>query len=173
MREVHPARGLVQQEQLRRERKGRRNGDPLSLTDRAIPRIPIREVDKVESRKHLLGDSQVAPERAWPEQYLVAHGVAEQGAAWVLGHEGDERYARLGTRWSEIPAVDDQATARSWLEPGKRAEQRALATTVGAEQGRYLPRLQGGGGVADDNAVATLSGEAVERHEWESRRSGR
>jgi hypothetical protein len=57
MREVHPSGGLIQQEQLRRERKGRRNGDPLSLTDRAIPRIPIREVDEVESSKHLLGDS--------------------------------------------------------------------------------------------------------------------
>ena len=98
MREVHPARGLVQQEQLGRERKGRRNGDPLSLTDRAIPRITIREVEEVESRKHLLGDSQVAPERAWPEQDLVAHGVAEQRAAWVLGYEGDERLAFLPLR---------------------------------------------------------------------------
>ena len=90
-----------------------------------------------------------------------------------MGHEGDERHTRLGTRWREIAAVDKQATARGWLEPSERAEQRALATTVGAEQGRYLPRLQGGSGVADDDALATLSGEAVERHEGGSRRSGR
>ena len=169
MREVHPTCGLIQQEQLGRERERRCNGDPLSLTDRAIPGITIREVDKVQSSKHLLGDSQVAPERAWPEQDLVSHGVTEQRAARVLGHEGDERHTRLGTHWSEIAAVDEQATARGGLEPSERAEQRALATTVGAEQCRYLPRLQGGGGVADDDAVATLRGEAVERYERGSR----
>ena len=168
-REVHASRGLIQQEQLRREREGRSNGDPLSLTDRAIPRIAIREVDKVESSQHLLSDSQVAPQRAWPEEDLVTHGVAEQRATRVLGHEGDERHTRLGTQRSEIAAVDEQATARGWLEPSERAEQRALATTVGAEQGGYLPRLQGGGGVADDDALATMSGETVERHEWGSR----
>ena len=57
MREVHPTRGLIQQEQLGRERERRGNGDPLSLTDRAIPRITISEVDKVESSKHLLSNS--------------------------------------------------------------------------------------------------------------------
>ena len=57
MREVHPTRGLILQEQLGRERKRRCNGDPLSLTDRAIPRITIREVDKVQSSQHLLGDN--------------------------------------------------------------------------------------------------------------------
>ena len=101
------------------------------------------------------------------------HGVAEQRAARVLGHEGDERHTRFGTHGSEIAVVDEQPTARGWLKPSERAEQRALATTVGAEQCRYLPRLQGGSGVADDDALATLSGEAVERHEWGSRRSGR
>ena len=116
-----------------REGKRRGDGHPLAFANGTIARVAIGEVVEIECCEHLCGNREITAEGSRTQQDLVTHGVTQQRAARILGHEGDEGHARLGASIRQVAVTDKKTSALCWLEPCECAQERALAATVGAE----------------------------------------
>ena len=152
-RAVERAERLVEHEQPRLggERAGER--DALLLAARELADAPVLEAGEPDERECVAGArrrSSAAASRCMrsPKRDVAQHvAVGEQRV--VLEHEPEARDGAGGTRARSSPS-HATTPARVGLEPGDRAQQRALAAAARTED-------------ADDLAVGDVEVDAVDR----------
>ena len=139
---------LVEQEHPRVRRQGAGNRHPLGLAAGELSRPPVGEVADSDLVEPALGvRACCTPESAaaaWPERDVLQcvevgeeQGVlAEQRR--TPGVRGDHRAGATGADIGERLAVEHHPAGGRAHQPGKDAQQRRLARSVGTEQGEGL-----------------------------------
>src|SRR5215218_6434229 len=150
---VERAERLVQQQDLRLDRKRPGERHPLALAARELRRVAVGEPLKVDELQQLddpVGDVRLrALLDGQAEGDVLRHGHVLEGRV-MLKAETDP--AILHRRLRHVSAGDQDAAGVELLEPGDRAQQRGLARPAGAEQGRQ-------------RTVANLNRDIIKRDE--------
>ena len=137
---VERAEGLVEQQHLGLNGQGAGEGHALALAARELRGVALAEVGQADQLEQLvdtgfdLGLGTVADLE--PEGHVAPHGEVTEGRV-VLEAEPDAAAARRRVRQILTLNADDAAVRR--VEAGDDAQQRRLATTARAEEGRQRP----------------------------------
>jgi hypothetical protein len=159
---VHMRQGFVEEEQVRREKRGASQGDALPFAAREGIRQTVERRAKPEGFSNF---SDLVGDRLG----LVAAPAEPAGEILAHGHVGMERAALkhhahvpvFGRQFVDAPAVEVDAAGISRVESGDQTEESGLAAAGGADDDEQFPvgGLQTQVADGDDGRPAIGGGE--------------
>src|SRR6185503_21349593 len=159
------SKGLVQEEHLRLDRERPRERHALPLTAGKLPGVPLGEAVELHEPEELV--DLVADLVLWTladleaEGHVLAHGEVLEGRV-MLEDEADPPLLRGETR--RVLAEDEDVALVGLLEAGDHAEERRLAASARAEQGRQRAASNGNRDVVEGGELTEALGHPPDRY---------